>query len=291
MYDILDLEHFVGRFSNRFGSKIIIPKIGKMLRVNPVLPYLEIHFVDHCNLNCKGCGHFSPIADEWFINPNSYANDLAQLKKLFSKIRVIRIMGGEPLLHPKIEKLLIQTRNTFSKADIRIVTNGILLSKMSDSFWETCKIHHISFDITVYPPLKNKMNSLVKLFRAKGVKLNEFKNVDFFYAFYNNKGNSNNELNFNKCKLKWFECNNLRNGRLYSCPIPTYIQHFNKRFGTQIPSDGYVDIYAANLTGWEAKKRLSNAPPTCRYCNYRKEIVPRFSWSTSRQSIADWEGT
>ncbi len=105
-------------------------------------------------------------------------------------------MGGEPLLHPKVEQLLLQTRRVFSKADIRIVTNGILLDKMSDSFWETCKTNNISFDITVYPPLKNKMKFLYKLLRAKGVKLNEFKKADSFYAFYNPKGDSNRELNF-----------------------------------------------------------------------------------------------
>ena len=88
----------------------------------------------------------------------------------------------------------------------------------------------------------------------KGVELNEFKKVDLFYAFYNRNGNSNKELNFQKCKPKWNICTNLRHGRLYSCPIPTYIQHFNKRFRTQIPSDGYVNIYDPNLTGWDVKK-------------------------------------
>jgi organic radical activating enzyme len=291
LYDSLDIEHFVGRFSYRFGTKIIVPEIGKLLRVKPVLPYIEIHVVDQCNLNCKGCGHFSPIADEWLIDPTNYVRDISQLKKLFSTIRVIRIMGGEPLLHPKVEQLLLQTRLIFSKADIRIVTNGILLNKMSDSFWETCKTNHISFDITVYPPLRNKIKFLFELLRAKGVKLNEFKKVDFFYAFYNNKGNSDRELNFQKCKAKWNICTNLRNGRIYSCPIPTYIHHFNKRFNTQIPSDAYVNIYSPNITGWDVRKALNEAPSTCRYCTYGWTKTPRFSWSTSKQTLSDWEGT
>ena len=33
---------------------------------------LEIHLVDHCNLNCGGCNHFSPIAKPWFIDPNYF---------------------------------------------------------------------------------------------------------------------------------------------------------------------------------------------------------------------------
>jgi organic radical activating enzyme len=291
LYDILDLEHFVGRFSYHFGTEIIVPKIGKLLRVKPVLPYLEMHVVDQCNLNCKGCGHFSPIADEWFIDPEKYEHDIKQLKNLFSSIRTIRVMGGEPLLHPKIERLLLQTRKCFRKADIRIVTNGILLNQMSDSFWETCKINHVSFDITVYPPLKNKMRFLVELLHAKGVKLNEIKKVDFFYAFYNHKGDSNRDLNFQKCKPKWNECTNLRYGRIYSCPIPAYIQHFNARFRTLIPGDGYINIYAPTITGWEVRKALKKAPSTCRYCTYGWDRIPRFSWTTSKQAISDWDAT
>jgi organic radical activating enzyme len=291
LYDTLDIEHFVGRFSYRFGTKIIVPKIGKMLRIKPVLAYLEIHIVDQCNLNCKGCGHFSPIASVWFIDPGKYEHDINQLKKLFSTIRTIRIMGGEPLLHPKIEQLLRQTKNCFPKADIRLVSNGVLLNQMSETFWEVCKTNYVSFDITVYPPLKNKVKFFIKLLRSKGVKLNELKKVDFFYAFYNNRGDSNKELCFKKCQPKWNVCTNLREGRLYSCPVPTYIQHFNKRFGTLIPSDGYVNIYAPNLTGWDVKKALDKAPSTCLYCTYGWDYVPRFSWSTSKHAISDWDAT
>jgi organic radical activating enzyme len=291
LYDTLDIEHFAGRFSYRFGTKIIVPKLGKTLRVKPAFAYLEIHIVDHCNLSCKGCGHFSPIADEYFVDPDKYARDMNQLKNLFSTIRIIRLMGGEPLLHPRIERLLFHTRNCFPKADIRIVTNGLLINQMSESFWEACKASSISLDVTIYPPLKHIVKFIIDQARAKGVKLSELKKADFFYAFYNDKGDSDKELNFIKCKPKWNTAANLRNGRIYSCPIPTYIHYFNKRFATLIPSDVYVNIYAPNITGWDVKKALDKAPSTCHYCTYGWDKVPRFSWSFSNQSITDWDAT
>ena len=27
----------------------------------------ELHLVDHCNLNCRGCTHFSPLAEKKFF--------------------------------------------------------------------------------------------------------------------------------------------------------------------------------------------------------------------------------
>lgn len=288
---MLDLEHLVGKLNYRYRAKVILPKIAKILKIKPAFAYLEIHVVDHCNLSCKGCGHFSPIADKWFADPDKYAKDMNQLKKLFSTIRIIRLMGGEPLLHPKIERFLFHTRNSFPKADIRIVTNGFLMNQMSDSFWEACKANSVSFDVTVYPPMKSKVKFLVELVRSKGANLTELKKVDFFYAFYNNKGNSNMKLGYQKCQPGWNKCANLRNGKIYSCPIPTYIHYFNKRFGTQVPSDGYVDIYAPNITGWEVKKALDKAPSTCRYCTFGWDKVPKFSWSLSNQRISDWDAT
>ena len=29
---------------------------------------VEMHIVDHCNLNCNCCNHFSPIAKPWYIS-------------------------------------------------------------------------------------------------------------------------------------------------------------------------------------------------------------------------------
>ena len=58
-------------------------KIGETFRIKPALPYLEVHLVDHCNLNCKGCGHFSLIGEVWFADLDKYVQDMSQLKRLF----------------------------------------------------------------------------------------------------------------------------------------------------------------------------------------------------------------
>jgi molybdenum cofactor biosynthesis enzyme MoaA len=71
------------------------------LEARPSLRYVEYHLVEHCNLDCTGCGHFSPFAQEQFADPRSFEKDPAQLARLFGNIGKIRLMGGEPLLHPE----------------------------------------------------------------------------------------------------------------------------------------------------------------------------------------------
>lgn len=286
MPDTIDLEHIFKNLG-KYGLSLLF-KIGKVLRVKPALAYIEVHLVDHCNLNCKGCSHFSPIADKWFIDPNKYLRDIKQLKKLFSKIRLIRLMGGEPLLHPDLERILFQTRAVFPKADIRIATNGVLLDQMSDSFWKACKTNSIVIDLTLYPPVKYKLKILTRLTLAKKVRLT-IRRPKYFYAFYNSQGKPDLTAENQKCVSLFHICPNLRNGRIYSCPIPAYVLFFNKRFGTAIPSDGYVDIFAPNLTGWDVKKALQKFPSACRYCTCRWHKIPKFIWAPSNKTMTEWD--
>ncbi len=44
-----------------------------------MIPYLETHIVDHCNLKCRGCTHFAPLADPYFKSIEEFENDLKRL--------------------------------------------------------------------------------------------------------------------------------------------------------------------------------------------------------------------
>ena len=98
--------------------------------------HIEIHLTEHCNLKCKYCSHFSAIAKEEYYDVNKYKKDMKRLSKITGgKINVIQLLGGEPLLHPEINKLMNITRFYFPHTTIDIITNGLLLDKMPDSFW------------------------------------------------------------------------------------------------------------------------------------------------------------
>jgi hypothetical protein len=284
---ITDVIHKSIRKLDDFFAGAVYPRIAKPLRVKPSLSYIELHLVDHCNMNCKGCGHFSPLADEWFADLEEYSRDMLQLQKLFSTIKTIRLMGGEPLLHPQVESFLYSTRACFPKADIRIVTNGILLHDMANTFWEACRSYSIGIDVTVYPPMEKKENAICRLAAEKGVRIHTEK-TGSFHALYNKKGDSDAEANFRKCRSRW-NTPMLREGKIYICNVPALISYFNKWFGTDIPSTGFVDIYTANLTGWDVRKKLNKSSRTCCYCTLGWDRTPEFPWSTSKRTIEEWD--
>ena len=81
-----------------------------------------------CNLACKGCISLSDF-DRRGVES---LKDIKDQCETWSKIldpSVISIFGGEPLMHPRIEKVLECIREAWPEAVIRFITNGYLLKK------------------------------------------------------------------------------------------------------------------------------------------------------------------
>ncbi len=262
-------------------------KTKKAVGRKPALAYLELHLADHCNMNCKGCGHFSPIAEKRFADLNEYKRDMQQLQKLFSTICIIRLMGGEPLLNPQIEEFLFATRSAFPKADIQIATNGILLAQMPESFWKACRDCSVGIDITIYPPMKQKESALIQLAKANGLKVRTH-SVTFFHAFYNKKGDTDSKAAFERCRMKYYTPM-FRDGKIFICSVPATLDVFNKQYGLEVPITGFVDIYTPGLTGWDVKEQLNKAATTCCYCTIGWENTPVFPWETSKRALSEWD--
>ena len=50
---------------------------------------LEYHITDHCNLNCAGCSHFSPLAKPWFVDPDTFEEEWKEVAKCGLEIKRI----------------------------------------------------------------------------------------------------------------------------------------------------------------------------------------------------------
>ena len=249
----------------------------------PVLSYLEIDIVSHCNLRCNGCSHFSPVADQWFADVYVYEKDMKRLSALFSNIEAIRFLGGEPLLHPEIEKFMHITREVFRNANIAIATNGFLLYSLKESFWETCRKNQIKLNWSVYPPLFNKENEILKWVQAKGIIIYSDKQ-EKFRAVLNTKGDSVPSKAFEFCRSTAF-VPYLFSGKVYICSRPVVIKSFNKKFGTNIPESGFIDIHDSSINGWDILISISIPGETCRFCITSKYKYP---WRESSNTMSDW---
>lgn len=252
----------------------------------PVLAYLEMHLVTHCNIKCKGCSQFSPIAEKWFADIADHEKDMKQLSVLFSNIETIRFVGGEPLLHPEIEQFINITRKYFQRSNICIATNGYELKSMPDSFWDSCRSNHIKINWTVYPPMFSVRKSIIEYVKGKKIVIAARK-FDKFRAILNLKGDSDPEKALRFCRSLYF-CPFLRQGKIYICSRPVVIGTFNKAFETTIPSNGSIDIHDPLINGWNILISISRSSDTCRYCATR---LSYFTWTDTKYELNEWNIT
>lgn len=254
------------------------------------LSCFEINLVEHCNLKCAYCTHFAPLAEEYYYDVVVFEKDIKRISELTSTdLSTIRLLGGEPLLHPKLNDILKITRNYFPNTEIILVTNGILLLKKDTDFFETCKKNDIIIECTKYPievdykeikrflldnNIKFRFARKTEIMQAKFVKypLKRKGDISFFHSYI---------------PCIFYQDITLRNGKIYQCPIVANIHILNKYFNTnfKISEKDYVDIHSIDSIE-EVHSFINKKVPFCRYCDIF-EIELR-DWTFSKKEISEW---
>lgn len=259
---------------------------------------IEYNLTDHCNLNCKSCDHCSPIAEKFFITPEEFENDIKQLSKVTSdSLKRITLMGGEPLLHPQLIKLLTIARKYLIKTPIILHSNGILLLQAEKgkegNLWQALKDLNIILVVTTYPVsvnyeeidnkakeynipynrfvhVGNQKEQGIKWLRHTPFLLNKKAPMHYFISCYH----------FN-------ECLTLRHGKIYTCPIKPYSQHFNKYFkkNLKLCEQDYLDIYKIENIE-QIKEFCKKRTPFCGYCDIKNRKKTNFE--ISKKLITEW---
>lgn len=251
----------------------------------------EVHLVDHCNLNCQMCDHFSPLSEAHFLVPEEYERDIIRLSEIFEyQAKYIRLLGGEPLLHPQIIRFFQISRLYFPNTDLELYTNGLLLPIQTQDFWDACRSFSVKIAVTKYP---------VDFDYSKVETLAKQNNVKLIYITVNNEavktswrlpldlsGRQNAIDNFSKCDMGNV-CVFLKDGHLYPCTVAPNVIHFNRYFNKNLclSNDDSINIYHAEAD--DILEFLTHPIPFCKYCDLkrRKENIP---WATSQKNISEW---
>jgi len=253
---------------------------------------MGVYATQHCNLNCKCCTAFSPIAEEGFLNIEIYQKDMEKLAKLTgNKLSSFYVTGGEPLLHPQISEIFDIARDFFPETMISFMTNGLLLLKMPEAFWVNCQKNDVFITLSKYPIDLN-------IPKIKG-KAKEYK-VKFDYVGGNDvpvksmwkypldlDGKQSIKTSYNICS-QINRCITTKDGIIYPCNTIAGIEHFNKYFNTnlEVTSGDILKLHEVENIN-EIFDFLHTPKPFCRYCK-RKDLVLGIQYGASKKEITEW---
>jgi MoaA/NifB/PqqE/SkfB family radical SAM enzyme len=268
----------------------IAGQVRDYLRVRPRKQLgFEVPLADHCNLNCAHCSYFAPLAGEKFLDTAVFEKDIEHIAGLTGgRVRYLRLLGGEPLLHPRLIDFFNISRKYFKNDKVEMITNGILLLKQPEEFWRSCKENNIVIKVTRYP-IKLDWQSMEQKAKSWGIRY-EYTNTGtktMFYFPFDLQGNQNGPESFAKCTAA-NNCVVLYEGKLATCFPILCVKYFNNYFkqNLEVTEGDYIDIYKVK----DAQKILDflHKPiPFCKYCNVkaRKFDLP---WGNSKKDISEW---
>lgn len=227
-----------------------------------IMPHVELHISDKCNLNCKGCTHFSPLFDEVGAVLSQKLDDVKKLKKLFSDIFRIDILGGEPLLNPELKDYVVELRKELPKTFIQIYTNGLLIPKLSADVLKTIHDYNIGISISEYYPTHQMIGKITECL--------DYYHIRYRIAEYDGKKLFNTPISISS-KSKYPQkcisdgCITISDGLISRCPTLMYINKFNEYFNQNLPTEGIYRI-CDYKDGKELLADMDKVVPLCKHC-------------------------
>jgi MoaA/NifB/PqqE/SkfB family radical SAM enzyme len=272
----------------KLQPKIMSGVSKKLQTVGEGINYIDINVVDHCNLKCKYCANFCPLAYERYLDVKIYDKDCERLLSLSSgKIKTIRLLGGEPLLHPNLIEIMAITHKYFPSSKIDLVTNGLLLPQMPEAFWKKCNECSVKVAISHYP-IKLDYPKIKSTAGEYGVKTEYGKKSRGMYKWLLDIHGGQDIQESHRYCFRANQCAVLQEGKIYACSMPPWIKYFNEYFekNLEVSENDYIDIYKINKFE-EILGFLGKPVPFCKYCR-TKEMVYSNKWETSKKEITEW---
>ncbi len=255
----------------------------------PVLPYLEYQVADQCNLNCKACMHFSNIVKTAkFPSIEDFSDSLSAIMKKFRSIQTLRLMGGEPLLNDELDRFIVAARMIAPDADIRVVTNGLLVTEMTTELIATIKQNHAILDISQYPPIRKRLNEIIRFLDDHGIVYIIGEPISEFMVRLSDGSTDPEDVFYGNCLSNM--CTFLRNVRLYVCPHIPLLYEQQDFFNINISEDelisNSIDILDDSISGWDILNRIEIPFSLCRYCSRKPE---RIIWENGQANSEEWK--
>ena len=243
--------------------------------------YLEYFLVDHCNLRCAHCSHFSPFMKAWAPTLEEFERDLTALAEVMEVGR-FRILGGEPLLSRQLPEFIDAVRRSGLARQVGLCTNGVLLHKAKPETLSKLDWLDVSLYPGTIPDSATIKATAERVCQELGLRLALYDKPDFRYQIIDEPITEPETVQaiFASCKMAhggWdmFHdgCHTVYRGHYFRCNRPAYTRRYLESQGhdaAALPDFSELDgvcLHGPNLSDRLLDYLLSEQPlHACQWC-------------------------
>lgn len=236
------------------------------------LEHLDVNIVTHCNKTCVSCSHASPHSKPFFMKVEDMVRDLDNLKSV-AHFEMVTLVGGEPLLHPQIVDFMRAAKASGICDQVCVVTNGELLPRMPEDFWNALEVLRLSIYGSLKPnilPLAQERSEL------HGFDLFAWSYPEFFKQL---KAVPDDGVeSFKTCEWRQ-DCFTVHLGNFYLCPQSIF---FPPRFMHSLPNDG-LELDGITEEKLSAYINRSNPFEACKICLAGDKVLAPWQEATKKE--------
>lgn len=181
------------------------------------LDYIEIPITTRCNLCCPDCANLMPLYKKPYdIDAEMIIRSIQTISECFDICGQMRVLGGEPFLHPNLKQIIEAIPNHKCKK-ISIPTNATIIPR-DPELYRILREKGVVIVLGNYPAATHSQEGLIAQLEAEGIKY-ELPRTETWI----NYGNMvNHHVEGKKLTQQFTRCNlrskSLLNGILYYCP-------------------------------------------------------------------------
>ncbi len=260
---VKDIFMFLNRQNPRYNNSFFEGECSELTgNEESLLPHIEVHAVDYCNLNCKACIHYSGLYKKEEFQKEIVFSDIKEISNLTKDIISFYILGGEPLLREDLGDVIKYARECLPKSDIQVLTNGLLVSERFADLWTVMREANVTLTVSEYEPTSHKSDEIIKVLQNN--------KVPYIIRPYNYKDKFIKTIALSadsqyKHTCICDGCVNVYKGTIARCPAVMYLEKLNSEFGIELPEDG---IYSLEdfTNAKELYAKMVEKIPLCDHC-------------------------
>lgn len=220
---------------------------------------IEVHITHACNLACESCSHYSNHGHSGNLTVDGFVEQVGPWSHKI-KPKWLSLMGGEPTLNSKLEKIVEIAAIMWPDSKVRLITNGFFLHRFPD-LPHIMKNYNCQLRISVHHgslAYQEKVDSIRNLIanweRASGLEVEWQQDYKKWVRVYRGYGDSMLPYEDGKPRKSWERCGvkhckQIFLGKLWKCPNLAYLQMQDKKFKLSEKWTPYLTYRTGDLEG------------------------------------------